>query len=196
MTWRRDLLANADRTGLKGAAIGWFLNPGFAVVTLYRITRWGQLRGGAIGRLVAVVAWRRIVKGYGCYIDPTAAIGPGLRLPHPIGIVIGAGTVIGADVTVYQHVTFGRRNADEAHYPVVGDRATVYAGATVIGGVTIGDGATVAAGALVRRDVLAGGVALSVPADIRAPSAPADIRPPSAPADIRSTSAPADIREE
>lgn len=175
MTWRRDLLANADRTGLKGAAIGWFLNPGFAVATLYRIMRWGQLRGGAPGRLVAIVAWRRIVKGYGCYIDPTAAIGPGLRLPHPIGIVIGAGTVIGADVTVYQHATFGRRNADEARYPVIGDRAIIYAGATVIGGIAIGEGAIVAAGALVRRDVPAHGVALSVPADIRAPSAPADI---------------------
>lgn len=169
MTWRRDLMANANRTGAKGALVGWFLNPGFAVATLYRVMRWGHRRGGAPGRLVALLAWRRIVKGYGCYIDPSAAIGPGLRLPHPVGIVIGADTVIGADVTVYQHVTFGRRNAAEARYPIVGDRATVYAGATVIGGVTIGAEATVAAGALVRDDVPARGIAVAAPAEVRAP---------------------------
>lgn len=167
MTWRRDLFANANRTGVQGAAIGWFLNPGFAVVTLYRVMRWGRVRGGALGRLVSILAWRRIVQGYGCYIDPTAVIGPGLRLPHPVGIVIGADTVIGADVTLYQHVTFGRRNADEARYPRVGDRATVYAGATVIGGITLGDGATVAAGAVVRHDVPTGGVALPAKGEVR-----------------------------
>ncbi|PZQ61746.1 MAG: hypothetical protein DI544_03715 [Sphingomonas taxi] len=168
MSWRRDLFANANRTGVKGAAIGWFLNPGFAVATLYRIMRWGHRRGGVAGRLVAVLAWRRIVTGYGCYIDPSAAIGPGLRLPHPVGIVIGADTVIGADATIYQHVTFGRRNAAEARYPVTGDRVTVYAGATVIGGITIGDGATIAAGALVRHPVPPGGVALPAAGAIRA----------------------------
>lgn len=167
--WRRDLFANAARTGVKGAAIGWFLNPGFAVATLYRIMRWGRVRGDAIGRLISILAWRRIVTGYGCYIDPGAVIGPGLRLPHPVGIVIGADTVIGADVTLYQHVTFGRRNADEALYPVVGDGVTVYAGATVIGGVTIGAGATIAAGALVRHPVPPGGTALSAPGTIRDP---------------------------
>lgn len=169
MTWRHDLLANANRRGASGALVGWFLNPGFAVVTLYRAMRWGHRRGGIVGRLVAIGAWRRIVKGYGCYLDPSAAIGPGLRLPHPTGIVIGADTVIGADVTVYQHVTFGRRNADEARYPVVGNRVTVYAGATIVGGVAIGDAATVAAGALVRHDVPARGVALSPLAEVRAP---------------------------
>lgn len=167
--WRRDLFANASRTGIKGAVIGWFLNPGFAVATLYRVMRWGRLRGGAIGRLVAMLAWRRIVTGYGCYIDPTAVIGPGLRLPHPTGIVIGADTVIGSDATVYQHVTLGRRSATEASYPVVGDGVTIYAGAIVIGGVTIGDGATIAAAALVRQPVPPGGIALSAPGTIRDP---------------------------
>ncbi|KQN90923.1 hypothetical protein ASE95_11595 [Sphingomonas sp. Leaf231] len=168
MTWRRDLYANAARHGLKGAAIGWFLNPGFAVVTLYRIMRWGHLRGGPFGRLLEKLVWRRIVRNYGCYFDPTAKIGPGLRLPHPVGIVVGADTVIGADVTVYQHVTFGRRAANEAVYPVVGDGTVIYAGAVVTGEITVGHDATIAAGALVRHDVPAHGVALPAAGAIHA----------------------------
>lgn len=167
--WRRDLLANANRTGIKGAVIGWFLNPGFAVATLYRVMRWGRRRGGIVGRLVSVLAWRRIVTGHGCYIDPSAVIGPGVRLPHPTGIVIGADTVIGADVTIYQHVTLGRRSADATSYPVVGDGVTIYAGAIVIGGVTVGAGATIAAAALVRHPIPPGGTALPAPGTIRDP---------------------------
>ena len=51
--WQQDIHANANRSGVKGAIIGWFMNPGFAVVTMYRWTRWGHLRGGVLGRLVA-----------------------------------------------------------------------------------------------------------------------------------------------
>lgn len=166
--WRRDLFANADRTGIKGAAIGWFQNPGFAVASLYRLMRWGHLRGGAAGKIISRLAWRRIVKGYGCYIEPTAVIGTGVRFPHPVGIVIGEGTVIGDDVTVYQHVTFGRRNAGDAGYPIVAAGVTIYAGATVIGGVTLGAGATVGALALVRDDVPPGGLAVTAPAHVLA----------------------------
>lgn len=167
MSWRRDLYANASRRGVKGALIGWFLNPGFAVVTLYRVMRHAYLRGGPFWRLVEKLVWRRIVFGYGCYIDPSATIGPGLRLPHPVGIVIGADTVIGADVTVYQNVTFGRRAANEAVYPIIQDGTIIYAGAIVTGEITVGHDATIAAGALVRHDVPPHGVALPASGAIR-----------------------------
>ena len=157
-TWRTDLHANAGRTGLTGALVGWIANPGFAVATLHRISHWGHRRGGMIGRAVSILAWRRIVKGYGCYIDPSASVGPGLRLPHPTGIVIGADVIIGANCTIYHLVTFGRRAADKADYPRLGDGVTVYAGATLLGGIVIGEAAVIGAHALVSQDVPAGGV--------------------------------------
>jgi serine O-acetyltransferase len=156
--WRADLMANANRTGLSGAVIGWFLNPGFAVITLYRVSRWGLRRGGKAGRLISALAWRRIVRGYGCYIDPAAVIGPGARLPHPVGIVVGEGTVIGAKAVIYQNVTFGRRNAAAASYPQLDDGVTVYAGAVLLGSIRVGEGAVIGAQALIRDDVPAGGL--------------------------------------
>lgn len=171
--WRKDLFANSERRGAKGAVLGWFLNPGFAVVTLHRMSHWGHRRGGALGRLVSMAAWRSIVKGYGCYIAPSATIGAGLRLPHPTGIVIGDGSVIGADVTLYQHTTVGRMSDRAPAYPVIGNGVTAYAGATIIGGVTVGDGAVVAAHALVRDDVPAGAVAAGTPARHRLRREPA-----------------------
>ena len=164
--WRKDLFANANRTGVKGFIVGWFMNPGFAVATLYRTMRWGRRRGGAIGRLISVLAWRRIVKGYGCYIDPMAEIGPGVRFPHPVGIVVGSGTVIGPDATIYQNVTLGRRNVDREAYPRLGSGVTVYVGATLIGEISVGDGAIVAAQSLVREDLPAKCIAAGSPAQV------------------------------
>lgn len=166
--WRADLFANCNRVGLKGAIIGWFTCPGFAVAVLYRLMRWGRVRGGALGTLVAVLADRRAIKGYACHLSGRAIIGPGLRLPHPVGIVLGAGTVIGKDVTIYQHVTLGRRTADAVANPRVGDRAVLYAGAVVVGEADIGDDAIVGANAVVRHKVPAGGMATLGPMRISA----------------------------
>ncbi len=168
MQWREDLLANANRHGFTGFIIGWFMNPGFAVATLYRLAHWGHHKAGALGKLISVFAWRRIVKGYGCYIDPKAVIGPGVRFPHPVSIVIGEATVIGAHATIYQNVTFGRRTADDDHYPVLGDHVTVYTGASIIGGVHVGDNAVLGAHALVKANVPAGGLAKGVFAQVKA----------------------------
>lgn len=167
--WRADLLANANRNGFSGAVIAWFMNPGFAVIILYRIAHWGRRRGDKLGWLISALAWRRIVKGYGCYIDPEAAIGPGARLPHPVGIVIGEGTVIGANAIIYQNVTFGRRNARVASYPRLDDRVTVYAGATLLGAISVGEGAVIGAHAVVRDDVPAGGLGAAPASSISDP---------------------------
>lgn len=167
--WRADLLANANRTGLAGAAIAWFMNPGFAVISLYRIAHWGQRRGGKAARLISAFAWRRIVRGYGCYIDPAAVIGPGARLPHPVGIVIGEGTVIGANAIIYQNVTFGRRNARTASYPRLEKSVTVYAGAVLLGAIRVGEGAVIGAQALIRDDVPVGGLGVAAPGAVSGP---------------------------
>lgn len=166
-SWRHDLWANAGRRGWKGACIGWFANPGFAVVTLHRASAWGHRRGGRLGRLVAMTAWRAIVGGYGCYFAPSARIGRGLRLPHPIGIVIGEGATIGDDCAVYQHVTFGRRDERDPACSTIGDGVVVYAGASLVGAISVGAGAVVAAHAVVLSDVPARATAAGIPARVR-----------------------------
>jgi serine O-acetyltransferase len=165
--WREDLFANANRHGIKGVIAAWIMNPGFVVATYFRISHWGRTHAGSLGKLLSILSVRHLVKRYGCYIDPKVEIGIGVRFPHPVGIVIGEGTVIGKHATIYQNVTFGRRSAGQDLYPVVGNHVTAYAGATIVGDVHIGDNAVVGAHALVRANIPDGGVAQSAFADIK-----------------------------
>ncbi len=110
---------------------------------------------------------RRLQREFGCYVQPDSRIAPGLKLPHPQGIVIGSGTRIGRNCTIFQQVTLGgARMGDwqDGRYPVLHDNVILFAGAKLIGGVVIGDGAVVGANAVVRGDVPASHVAVGVPA--------------------------------
>lgn len=162
-SWRADLIANSHHRGLLGAAIAWFTSPGFAVVCLYRVSRWGKRRGGLF-KVVSLLAWRAIVKGYACYLNPEADIGPGLCLPHPVGVVVGDGVLIGANVTLYQGVTIGRRTADVGAVPRLSADVCVYANATIVGPITVGEGAVIAAHAFVCIDVPVASTVAGIPA--------------------------------
>lgn len=85
------------------------------------------------------------------------------------GMVIGNGCFIGVGV-----VTSNDRRVDMTIYryhgitpPVVGERVMIGSGANILAGVRIGDNAVIGAGALVTRDVPAGGVVMSAPAELR-----------------------------
>lgn len=166
MSWREDLYSNMRRRDRRGSVRGWFLSPGFRLVTLYR---WSHaLRdGGKFTRYLSEMLWRAGVANFGCYLSPFAHIAPGLHLPHPIGIVVGEKVVIGTGVTLYQHVTLGKARPEDDGYPMIEDGAILYAGAVVLGPVTVGAGAIVGANAVVTRDVPAGWIAVGAPARAR-----------------------------
>lgn len=163
--WRADLMANSERKGLKGALYAWIKNPGFAVVTLARAMQRWHARG-TFGKIVAGLIWWHIVRRYGCHISPTARFGAALRLPHPVGIVIGDGVVLGDDVTLYQHATLGRRNASLPGYPHVRNGVTIYAGAVLAGAITVGEAAVIGANAVVVHDVAPGTTARVRPTEV------------------------------
>ena len=126
--------------------------------------------------------WRRLVQRRwalshrfwsvitGAEIHLTTRIGGGLLLPHPNGIVIHPGTVIGPNCLIFQQVTLGTR-AGRKGTPVLGGHVDVGAGARILGPVTIGDHAVIGANAVVTCDVPAGAVAAGVPARVRMPRA-------------------------
>lgn len=112
-------------------------------------------------------AANKLRREFGCFVQPTAVIGPGLKLPHPNGIIIGSGVKIGSNCTIYQQVTMGGARIGDwkaDRYPDLGDDVTLFAGAKLIGAITVGDRVTVGANAVVLRDVPTGYTAAGVPA--------------------------------
>jgi serine O-acetyltransferase len=97
-------------------------------------------------------------------IHPSASIGTSVFLDHATGIIIGAEVSIGDDVTIYQNVTIGRKEADPGRAPRIGRGVLLSNGATILGDLTIGDYAKVGAGSVVTTDVPAGCTAIGVPA--------------------------------
>lgn len=169
MRWRdivnADLLANWGQGGWRGFVSASLYHPGFSTVFHHRLAQALWARGH---RRLAQVLWKRNVLRSGCHLHLDAVIGPGLSLPHPVGIVVGSGVVLGQGVTLYQHVTLGRGRG-RSQYPVVGDHAVLYPQAVVAGGVRIGAGATVGACSLVMDDVPPGAVVRGVATPVPGP---------------------------
>ena len=139
---------------------------GFQAVVLYRVSHRLHQRGWTY------LPWflsRVSVALTGAEIEFNAQIGPGMFVAHPVGIVVGRGTVIGAGVTLFQGVTFGVKSwhPDQIRkFPRVGNNCFFFSGAAVLGGVTIGDNCIVGAHAVVTADVPSGAMALGIPATI------------------------------
>jgi serine acetyltransferase len=85
----------------------------------------------------------------------TATIGPGLRLPHPQGIIVAGTAELGAFCTVYQGVSIAWNGFHPTvpGLPRMGDGVLLGAGAIVLGEVTIGSYVLVGAGTTVTRSV-------------------------------------------
>ncbi len=164
---------------------GRFFWPRILYMLLMRRENWSAI---ILARLIpyfhrtrnrALLRWasKKLRAEFGCFVQPGAEIGPGLKLPHPNGIIIGSGVRIGARCTIYHQVTFGAARRGEGFgdsYPQVGDDVTIFAGAKLVGPIKIGDGAVIGANAVVLRDVPAAHRATGVPA-VASP-----LRPPQA----------------
>jgi serine O-acetyltransferase len=150
------------------AVIRFLFVPGYNAVVSYRLTQF--FRHPTL-KLLRLLVQRYSRKYSGAEIHPESRIGPGLELPHPNGVVIGAGVIIGEDVTIYQQVALGGRGKDgfkasSSDYPQIGSLVTVYAGAKILGAIRIGSGSQVGANAVVLKDVPANSTAVGVPARI------------------------------
>ena len=114
-------------------------------------------------RKVAVLRHRFWSMVTGADIPINSSIGGGLMIPHPNGIVINPGAVIGPNCLILQQVTIGSGHGGVA---TIGGHVDFGAGAKILGAVTIGDHAVIGANAVVTKDVPAGAVAVGIPAKI------------------------------
>ena len=95
-----------------------------------------------------------------CVIRPQARIGPGLHIPHPIGVHIGPISA-GRNLIVHQSASLVLKDLklhylDSRAFPCFGDNVVIGPNASVLGGIIIGDGVMIGANAVVSKDVPAG----------------------------------------
>ena len=124
---------------------------GFQAVLLYRIAHWFKRLGiPVVGPFFA----RLSLFLTGVDIAPAAEIGPGLRISHGTGIVIGFRARLGAHATLLHNVTIGGTSAKRPHeMPRIGDHVFLGAGASILGAIEIGDHVFVGTGAVVMQDI-------------------------------------------
>jgi len=126
-------------------------DTGYQAVVLHRLAHWFKRRripvlGPAIAR------WNQFLTGVD--ISPATEIGPGLRISHGTGLVVGNAVRIGRDCLLLQGVTLGAPSTSRlAEMPKIGDRVIIGAGSAVIGDVSVGDDVFIGALALVSEDV-------------------------------------------
>ncbi len=124
---------------------------GYQAVVLHRVAHWFKSRGiPVLGPLFA----RLSLFLTGADIAPAAVIGPGFRISHGVGLVIGDRVRIGSGALLLHQVTIGApsgRRIDEM--PTLGDDVFVGAGSRLIGKITIGDGVFIGVNAVVTQDV-------------------------------------------
>jgi serine O-acetyltransferase len=160
-----DLEANTGRRGRLRGVLAYLYHPGFFAIANHRICHC-LVKLGRPGRAAGAILNRLSILLTHCYIEPGATIGPGLSLPHAVGIVIGHGVRVGSRVVLYQNVTLGAGKPNGSSYPVIEDQVVICTSAVVIGDVTVGRGALIGALSLVRSDIPAGCVAAGNPARV------------------------------
>lgn len=150
---QKDVLANTGGRGRASVFKALLVSHSVKTIVRYRLSH-ALLHRGGVGRVLSKWFWLRNIRLAACHISPRANIGPGLRLPHAVGIVIGEGVVIGEGATIYQHVTLGTSRSDGTPaYPAIGDGVRIYANAVIFGPITVGHRVTVGAGLVVSKAI-------------------------------------------
>ena len=138
-------------TGSYGITI--VFQPRFIAVLLIRLARSFHVVGiPIIPRIISIILFIFFGIEYGLQCD----IGPGLILPHPQGIVIGA-NCIGRNAIIYHRVTLGAKKMDPIwnsnKRPFVGDDVLLGSGSVVLGPVKIGDRVQIGANTVVFTNI-------------------------------------------
>lgn len=118
------------------------LNPSIHASILIRLATSKNKLIHIISRNV-LIAKHSIDIGYGAQIEG------GLHLPHPVSIVIGSGSVVGKNLTIYQGCTIGNKRG----YPTIKDGVTLFPNCVVVGSITIGEHAVIGANSFVDKSL-------------------------------------------
>ena len=134
--------------------------PGVATIIRHRLAH--SLHRLGVPMLARIIS-EATHSATGIDIHPGAEIGESFFIDHGTGVVIGATTIIGRRVRLYQAVTLGakRFEVDEhgaliknyPRHPIIEDDVVIYAGATILGRITIGRGAIISGNVWLTQSV-------------------------------------------
>lgn len=160
---RRDIQRNLQDYGpvslLKKTLLCLTLNSVHAI-TLIRFQQWCARLG-----VPTIFASKALFYGFKIEVSKHAKIGPGLRLPHPMGIIIGPNTTVGSDCDLYADVRLVLAHGSKLG-PQLGHHVFLGDGAKVVGSIRIGNDAVIGVSSVVTKDIPAGSVAVGIPAKI------------------------------
>jgi serine O-acetyltransferase len=140
-----------------------FCYPAIRAITNYRIAH-SLLKLGVplIPRMISEMAHSET----GIDIHPNAQIDESFTIDHGTGVVIGATSIIGKNVKLFQGVTLGAKNfkLDDSgnpikgipRHPIVEDNVVIYAQATILGRITVGANSIIGGNVWVTNDVPSG----------------------------------------
>lgn len=146
---------------------GLYLDPSHHAVYLIRKMQYLASQKGLFRNYRTLWIRNKLIHKYGMHISPHCRIGKGLRLPHPVGIVIGKCVVIGDNCSIYQYVTLGGARTGDVkrdNQPAIGDDVTIFAGAMILGKIHVDDNTIVAANSVLLKDTNGSGVYAGTPA--------------------------------
>lgn len=137
-----------------------FCYPAIRAITNYRIANaLLRLDVPLIPRMISEMAHSET----GIDIHPNAQIGESFTIDHGTGVVIGATSIIGKNVKLFQGVTLGAKSfpLDEngnpikgiPRHPIVEDDVIIYAQATILGRITVGARSTIGGNVWVTNNV-------------------------------------------
>lgn len=160
-----DLFPNAT---FKSFLVNYLISVRFRVLLNHRIGKFFFNSRYFFFKQIGVWYKIRLISKRGCDISYNSFIGKNLKMPHPIGIIIGDGVVINNNVKIFQQVTFGShgKKDEEKNYPTIEDNVIIFAGAKIIGNIVVGENAIIGANAVVNIDVPANSIAVGIPCRI------------------------------
>ncbi len=134
--------------------------PAIRAISSYRIAHELHLLGiPLIPRIITEMAHSET----GIDIHPAATIGSHFTIDHGTGVVIGATSILGNHVKLYQGVTLGAKSfpldaqgnpiKGIDRHPILEDNVIVYSNSTILGRVTIGHDAVIGGNVWITEDV-------------------------------------------
>ena len=128
--------------------------PGFWAVALWRVGNALHERGL---RPLSRLAYVADMVLFGADLPAGAVVGPGLVMPHPVGVAMASDVVLGSRCRVMRGVGIGGSGKPgRSGHPVIGDDVWFLDRSAVFGPVRIGDDVVIGASAVVSEDVPAG----------------------------------------